>query len=42
VLFDSVPGGAGHVRRVVNERRLEEILLETLRIVENCDCVKEN
>ncbi|HQC14879.1 DUF1998 domain-containing protein, partial [Mesotoga prima] len=42
VLFDSVPGGAGHVRRVVHERRLGEILLETLRIVENCDCGKEN
>lgn len=42
VLFDSVPGGAGHVRRVVQEHRLEEILLETLRIVENCDCGKED
>lgn len=38
VLFDKTPGGAGHVRRLNNERVLEGVLRETLRIMEACDC----
>ncbi len=38
VLYDKTPGGAGHVRRLNNERILEGVLRETLRLMEQCDC----
>jgi len=39
VLFDNVPGGAGHVRRVVEDREaLPSILEATLDLMQRCDC----
>jgi ATP-dependent helicase YprA (DUF1998 family) len=38
VLFDDVPGGAGHVRRINNETLLKEVLETTLRFVSTCEC----
>ncbi|MDD4207898.1 MAG: DEAD/DEAH box helicase [Mesotoga sp.] len=42
VIFDDVPGGAGHVNRIISENKLMEVLWETLRIVENCKCGEED
>jgi len=42
VIFDDVPGGAGHVNRILSENKLMEVLKETLRIVENCNCGEED
>lgn len=41
VLFDSVPGGAGHVKRLMEEHNLHEALRNTLERVRNCTCGKE-
>jgi|BioPla2DNA2_1021312.scaffolds.fasta_scaffold11179_2 ATP-dependent helicase YprA (DUF1998 family) len=38
IFYDKTPGGAGHVRRVINENAIEEILRETLKIMQQCDC----
>lgn len=38
VLFDSVPGGAGHVKRIIQENNFEEVLKATLKIVSECTC----
>lgn len=38
VLYDKTPGGAGHVRRLDNEKILEGVLSESLRLMEQCDC----
>lgn len=38
ILFDDVPGGAGHVRRLASERALREVLHETILRVDNCKC----
>ena len=38
VLYDRIPGGAGHVRRLQEEGVLEAVLLETRRIMEGCSC----
>lgn len=38
ILYDKTPGGAGHVRRLNNERILEGVLRESLRLMEQCDC----
>ena len=38
ILYDRTPGGAGHVRRLNNEKVLENILMETLRLMEACNC----
>lgn len=38
ILFDDVPGGAGHVRRIANEAALRSVLEETLRRLSSCDC----
>lgn len=38
-LFDTVPGGGGNVLRI--EERLEDVLKEALRRVENCECGPE-
>jgi Domain of unknown function (DUF1998). len=38
ILFDNVPGGAGHVKRIMNERNLHEVLKSALARVKNCTC----
>lgn len=40
IIFDNVPGGAGHVRRLGTEdsNAIIGVLKESLRIVENCTC----
>ena len=38
ILYDKTPGGAGHVRRLNNEKVLENILKVSLKMVEGCDC----
>ncbi|MDI9633576.1 MAG: DEAD/DEAH box helicase [Methanolinea sp.] len=38
VLFDAVPGGAGHVQRIANEGRLIEVLERTLWNLSRCAC----
>ena len=38
VLFDDVPGGAGHVRNIAEEANLLAALERTLEIVSRCDC----
>ena len=39
VLFDEVPGGAGHVRRIArNEDTLRSVLKAALKKLESCDC----
>jgi ATP-dependent helicase YprA (DUF1998 family) len=40
VLFDSIPGGAGHVRRIGDN--LNEILKETYRFTASCPSCDEN
>jgi ATP-dependent helicase YprA (DUF1998 family) len=36
VLFDSVPGGAGHVRRILE--RFDTLLVAAREVVESCEC----
>lgn len=39
VLFDNVPGGAGHVQRIAkNETTLKSVLKSTLQRMEECEC----
>jgi hypothetical protein len=38
ILFDNVPGGAGHVKRLMDEKSLKEVLKSTLLRVKNCTC----
>lgn len=38
ILYDKTPGGAGHVRRLNNEKVLVDVLRESLKLVEDCDC----
>ncbi|MCR5786112.1 MAG: DEAD/DEAH box helicase [Acholeplasmatales bacterium] len=38
VLFDTVPGGAGHVKRLLNEKEFKEALNEALEIVKRKCC----
>lgn len=38
VLFDNVPGGAGHVKRIIQENNFKEVLEATLQIVSQCNC----
>jgi len=42
ILFDTVPGGAGHVKRLMDEVQFKTALRKALDIVENCDCGGEN
>ena len=42
ILFDTVPGGAGHVKRLLDEVQFKVALRKALDIVENCDCGGEN
>jgi len=41
VLFDNVPGGAGHVKRIMDEQNLHEVLRSTFTRVKNCTCGPE-
>jgi len=42
VLFDNVPGGAGHVKRIIDdEKNLREVLNSALSRVRNCTCGPE-
>ena len=38
VLFDNVPGGAGHVKRLVTENNFKEILEKTYTLMKSCSC----
>lgn len=38
ILFDTVPGGAGHVKRLLNETDLINAFSKALEIVSSCDC----
>ena len=38
VFYDKTPGGAGHVRRLVEPKIMEQVLRTTLNIMEACDC----
>lgn len=42
ILFDTVPGGAGHVKRLMNEDQLKMALEKAYEIVEDCTCGGEN
>jgi ATP-dependent helicase YprA (DUF1998 family) len=42
VLYDKTPGGAGHVRRLNNQGVLEDVIQETLKLMERCDCGGES
>jgi len=41
VLFDTVPGGAGHVKRLIEENNLHEVLKNALERVRKCSCGEE-
>ncbi|NQS89306.1 DEAD/DEAH box helicase [Patescibacteria group bacterium] len=41
VLFDNVPGGAGHVKRIMDEQNIYEVLKSALDRVKNCTCGPE-
>jgi len=41
VLFDNVPGGAGHVKRVMDKQNLYEVLETALDRMKNCTCGSE-
>jgi ATP-dependent helicase YprA (DUF1998 family) len=41
VLFDNVPGGAGHVKRMMDKENLYEILESALHRLKNCSCGPE-
>ncbi|MEW6624995.1 MAG: DEAD/DEAH box helicase [Bacillota bacterium] len=38
VIFDDVPGGAGHVRRLANDKTLMDVLSTTLERLKRCEC----
>ncbi len=38
IFFDKTPGGAGHVRRLTEPGVVENVLRQTLRIMESCNC----
>ncbi len=43
VIYDNVPGGAGHVRRITDEDGvIEEMLQEAYKLVKNCTCGGES
>lgn len=41
IFFDKVPGGAGHVKRLMNEKSIYEILNETRKLMSRDCCDKE-
>ncbi len=38
ILFDNVPGGAGHVKRLIDDKNLSEALWSALVRIKNCTC----
>ena len=42
ILFDNVPGGAGHVKRMANKTILKEVLYTTLERLKRCECGGED
>ena len=42
VLYDTTPGGAGHVRRLEDPIALEKAIEESIRIMKNCTCGGED
>ena len=38
IIYDSTPGGAGHVKRLSGKDILENVLIGALAIAKNCDC----
>lgn len=42
ILFDTVPGGAGHVKRLLDETQFKLALQKAYYIVTGCDCGGEN
>ncbi|MHA1331187.1 MAG: Zn-binding domain-containing protein, partial [Candidatus Hodarchaeales archaeon] len=38
ILFDNVPGGAGHVKRMIDKENLYEVLKSALARLKNCTC----
>lgn len=42
VIFDSNPGGAGHVRRVNSDEIISNVLYRALKFMEDCDCGVDN
>ncbi|MBC2857090.1 DEAD/DEAH box helicase [Cetobacterium sp. 2A] len=41
VIYDTVPGGAGHVKRLLEEDNMIKILKEAFKIVSECECGEE-
>jgi hypothetical protein len=41
ILFDNVPGGAGHVKRIMEGQNLHDVLKSALARVKNCTCGPE-
>ncbi|MGL5623687.1 DEAD/DEAH box helicase [Cetobacterium sp.] len=41
VVYDTVPGGAGHVKRILENDNIIEILKNTYKIVSECECGEE-
>ena len=44
ILFDTVPGGAGHVRRIgeADDAQLKNMLMKSLEIVKQCHCGEDS
>lgn len=42
ILFDTVPGGAGHVKRLLDEKQFIETLNNALKKVSDCSCGGKN
>ena len=38
MLYDTTPGGAGHVRRIANESNIAQVFTEAYHRAKNCDC----
>jgi len=38
ILFDTVPGGAGHVNRLLEDGNMQKVLNTTYEIVDRCEC----
>ncbi|HBI57270.1 MAG TPA: hypothetical protein DDY38_10625, partial [Firmicutes bacterium] len=38
VLFDDVPGGAGHVKRIAEGNNLQNVISRALQIAGRCEC----
>jgi hypothetical protein len=38
IIFDNIPGGAGHVKRIMEQDNLKDILLSAKKKLESCNC----